>query len=76
MLQQKFIVQVTTLPDCDNITRFDGKFLVATYIFINMPINLTDFDKKNYRTDLRCKLSRKSSVYTGTEFKIKPINET
>jgi hypothetical protein len=24
MLQQKFIVQVTTLPDCDDITRFDG----------------------------------------------------
>ncbi len=24
MLRQKFIVQVTTLPDCDDITRFDG----------------------------------------------------
>ena len=24
MLQQKFTVQVTTLPDCDDITRFDG----------------------------------------------------
>jgi hypothetical protein len=24
MMQQKFIVQVTTLPDCDDITRFDG----------------------------------------------------
>ncbi len=24
MLQQKFIVQVTTLPYCDDITRFDG----------------------------------------------------
>jgi hypothetical protein len=29
MLQQKFIVQVTTLPDCDDITRFDG--IRATY---------------------------------------------
>jgi hypothetical protein len=27
MLQQKFIVQVTTLPDCDDITRFDGSQL-------------------------------------------------
>ncbi len=26
MLQQKFIVQVTTLPDCDDITRFDGTY--------------------------------------------------
>jgi hypothetical protein len=24
MAQQKFPVQVTTLPDCDDITRFDG----------------------------------------------------
>ncbi len=24
MPQQKFNVQVTTLPDCDDITRFDG----------------------------------------------------
>jgi hypothetical protein len=24
MPQQKFTVQVTTLPDCDDITRFDG----------------------------------------------------
>jgi hypothetical protein len=24
MLQQQFAVQVTTLPDCDDITRFDG----------------------------------------------------
>jgi hypothetical protein len=27
MLQQKFDVQVTTLPDCDDITRFDGTSL-------------------------------------------------
>jgi hypothetical protein len=27
MLQQKFIVQVTTLLDCDDITRFDGTCL-------------------------------------------------
>jgi hypothetical protein len=26
MLRQKFTVQVTTLPDCDDITRFDGIF--------------------------------------------------
>jgi hypothetical protein len=26
MLQQKFTVQVTTLPDCDDITRFDATF--------------------------------------------------
>jgi hypothetical protein len=26
MLRQKFTVQVTTLPDCDDITRFDGTF--------------------------------------------------
>jgi hypothetical protein len=24
MLRQKFTLQVTTLPDCDDITRFDG----------------------------------------------------
>jgi hypothetical protein len=24
MLRQKFTVQVTTLPGCDDITRFDG----------------------------------------------------
>jgi hypothetical protein len=27
MLRQKFTVQVTTLPDCDDITRFDGTYL-------------------------------------------------
>ena len=27
MLQQKITVQVTTLPDCDDITRFDGTYL-------------------------------------------------
>jgi hypothetical protein len=27
MLQQKFTVQVTTLPDCDDITRFDSTLL-------------------------------------------------
>jgi hypothetical protein len=27
MLRQKFTVQVTTLPDCDDITRFDGNWL-------------------------------------------------
>jgi hypothetical protein len=26
MLRQKFTVLVTTLPDCDDITRFDGNF--------------------------------------------------
>jgi hypothetical protein len=30
VLQQKFTVQVTTLADCDDITRFDGTFLSAT----------------------------------------------
>jgi hypothetical protein len=30
MLQQKFIVQVTTLPDCDDITRFDGTVTLIT----------------------------------------------
>jgi hypothetical protein len=29
MLQQKFTVQVTTLPDCDDITRFDGIWMVT-----------------------------------------------
>jgi hypothetical protein len=32
VLQQKFTVQVTTLADCDDITRFDGswqKFIAA-----------------------------------------------
>ncbi len=27
MLRQKFAVQVTTLADCDDITRFDGIWL-------------------------------------------------
>ena len=31
MLQQKFIVQVTTLPDCDDITRFDGTHQVSKH---------------------------------------------
>jgi hypothetical protein len=30
MLQQKFIVQVTTIPDCDDITRFDGNLLIPS----------------------------------------------
>ncbi len=35
MLQQKFIVQVTTLPDCDDITRFDGsKKNLDLYCFV------------------------------------------
>jgi hypothetical protein len=29
VLQQKFTVQVTTLADCDDITRFDGSGLPA-----------------------------------------------
>jgi hypothetical protein len=28
MLRQKFTVQVTTLPDCDDITRFDGTYSI------------------------------------------------
>jgi hypothetical protein len=32
MLQQQFAVQVTTLPDCDDITRFDGSH---TLVFEN-----------------------------------------
>ncbi len=28
MLRKKFTVQVTTLPDCDDITRFDGIYEV------------------------------------------------
>jgi hypothetical protein len=26
--QQQFTVQVTTLPDCDDITRFDGTYMM------------------------------------------------
>jgi hypothetical protein len=33
MLLQKFIVQVTTLPDCDDITRFDGTQKVLIKMF-------------------------------------------
>ena len=29
--QQRFPVQVTTLPDCDDITRFDGNLIMFTY---------------------------------------------
>jgi hypothetical protein len=32
MLQQKFTVQVTTLSDCDDITRFDGT--VRTWLIV------------------------------------------
>jgi hypothetical protein len=28
--QQKFTVQVTTLPDCDDITRFDGTYEIIS----------------------------------------------
>jgi hypothetical protein len=31
MRQPKFIVQVTTLPDCDDITRFDGIYVPTIY---------------------------------------------
>ncbi len=34
MPQQKFPVQVTTLTDCDDITRFDGTALINAGIFI------------------------------------------
>jgi hypothetical protein len=34
MLQQKFIVQVTTLPDCDDITPFDGNYVQLTCVAI------------------------------------------
>jgi len=33
MLKQKFTVQVTTLPDCDDITRFDGRPIRKRYNF-------------------------------------------
>jgi len=33
VLQQKFTVQVTTLADCDDITRFDGIFLYSWHKF-------------------------------------------
>jgi len=35
-MHQKFTVQVTTLPDCDDITRFDG-------ISIFVPLFLVPF---------------------------------
>jgi hypothetical protein len=34
MLQKKFTVHVTTLPDCDDITRFDGTVLLYTVLII------------------------------------------
>jgi hypothetical protein len=34
MLLQKFTVQVTTLPDCDDITQFDGTSLRCTSLEI------------------------------------------
>jgi hypothetical protein len=33
MQQQKFTVQVTTLPDCDDITRFDGTYGTGTVAY-------------------------------------------
>ncbi len=33
MLRQKNTVQVTTLPDCDDITRFDGIRLIDEALF-------------------------------------------
>ena len=32
VLQQKFTVQVTTLADCDDITRFDGIGMISLLI--------------------------------------------
>ncbi len=32
MMHQKFTVQVTTLPDCDDITRFDGTGLASLFV--------------------------------------------
>ncbi len=33
MPQQRFPVQVTTLPDCDDITRFDSSFQLTQFEF-------------------------------------------
>jgi hypothetical protein len=33
MLQQKFTVQVTTLPYCDDITRFDGTCHIFSFYY-------------------------------------------
>ena len=43
MLRQKFIVQVTTLPDCDDITRFDGMPIHRTFCYFKF----FDLDPEN-----------------------------
>ena len=49
VLQQKFTVQVTTLADCDDITRFDGTPSVLCWYFDNtipLPYLYQAFDDK------------------------------
>ncbi len=36
MLQHKFAVQVTTLPDYDDITRFDGNKILGIKVFLTI----------------------------------------
>ncbi len=43
MLRQKFTVQVTTLPDFDDITRFDG----MNIIFLPLKLNALSKKKNN-----------------------------
>ncbi len=40
VLQQKFTVQVTTLADCDDITRFDGTVPPNLILFIQIMFSL------------------------------------
>jgi hypothetical protein len=44
MLHKKFTVQVTTLPECDDITRFDGTRITvghAVYPMLPLPFEIT-----------------------------------
>ncbi len=62
-LQQKFTVQVTTLADCDDITRFDGTgiiFYFTSWIHKNTRLasSFLPFPNRKLTTVIRTKSSR------------------
>jgi hypothetical protein len=60
MLQQKFTVQVTTLPDCDDITRFDGTSMIVIFISNGWLLDISYLKVYNirYKVCYRYRISR------------------
>jgi len=60
MLQQKFTVQVTTLPYCDDITRFDGMLLK---LYFPLSTRTLVSDAVTYNQSVNPKIGGTAGIY-------------